>query len=96
MTDRTDRTIADWFGHSDLTAEQREVFAAYAEIQDIADSIHGVPPVDEIGGAGTMEIAKILTCFPDRIDDEWRHNLIMLAAGLLNLMRANHKDSDHG
>ncbi len=85
--ERMDRALTDFYARLDLTEDQKAVFPVYTEIQDAADAMSGDLPLDQLGGACAMEIAKILTRFDGEIDDEWRHNLIIVGAGMLRLMK---------
>lgn len=86
MTDHMDEGFRDFYAGNDFTDEQKRMMPAWFEIQDASETLVATPPLDEIGGAGTLEIAKILTRFEDQIDDEWRKDLIQLGAGLLKQM----------
>jgi hypothetical protein len=77
----------------------RSSLAAHAEMQDAAalqDSPTATVFVDYLDapGAATLEIAKVLTVFEDRIHDEWRADLIGLGGALLRLDRALKANSD--
>jgi hypothetical protein len=78
--------MADFMARDDLTDAQKACFPVYIEIQDAATAMPRNIILGQLGGAGAMEIATILTKFEDQIDDEWRHNLIRVGAGLLRLV----------
>jgi len=87
MSDIIDAALRQFYGRLDITDEQRAIFPVCTEMCDRATDLVAVPPLDQIGAAGMLEIAKVLTRFDRLIDDEWRDNLIRLGAGLLKQMQ---------
>jgi hypothetical protein len=92
MSDRIDAALRQFYGRTDITDRDRAIFPVYTEIHDRANDLAGMPPLDQMGGAGAMEIAKVLTRFDGLIEDEWRDSLIAVAAGLLKQMQQHGKD----
>lgn len=87
MSDRNDAAPQHFYGRGNVTDEQRAIFPVHTEIHDRANDLAGMPPLDQMGSAGAMEIATVLTRFDGLIKDQWRDNLIAVAAGLLKQMK---------
>jgi hypothetical protein len=68
-----------------IDPEWAPYFAAHTKMQDAAK----LDGLDYRAGpaSASLQIAKILTVFEDRIDEEWRHDLVMLGGALLRLDR---------
>lgn len=92
MTDHMDEGFRELYASNEFTDEQKRMMPVWVEIQDKSESLSETPPLDQLGGAGVMEIAKVLTRFGDQIEDDWRESLIRLGAGLLKQMHEYKED----
>jgi hypothetical protein len=93
MAEVVDRVMVTLSWRAFMTeAEKLEIFAAYTEMEDAAES---TAAHFDAAGAAVVEIAKFLTRFEDRIDDEWRAMLVHIGGGLIRLHRSfggNHEE----
>lgn len=91
-----DKGWRDFYASNEVTDEEKAMMPVFTEISDRATDLPGVPALRQLAGAGVIEIAKVLTRFDNQIEDEWRHGLIQLAAGLFRYMKAENEEKSDG